>query len=157
MVKVLRLLLSLFITLSAAFIGSNFTTPSIAGWYANLKKPAFNPPNWVFGPVWTILFILMGVAFFLVWNRGFRKKSVKASLFWFLVQLVLNVCWSLIFFTLKSPGLAFLELITLWVFILITIQKFVKVSRLAAYLLWPYIIWVSFAGILNFSIWWLNK
>lgn len=141
----------------AGVIGSFFTTPSIAGWYAGIIKPELNPPAWVFGPVWTTLFVLMGIAAFLVWKKGYDRKDVKLALNIFYGQLILNTLWSIIFFGLHSPGGAFIEIIFLWLAILATIIAFAKISRPAAWLLLPYILWVSFAGYLNYSIWQLNS
>lgn len=140
----------------AGVIGSLFTTPSIAGWYAGIIKPELNPPAWVFGPVWTTLFVLMGIAAFLVWRKGYGRKDVKIALGLFYGQLILNTLWSIIFFGLHSPGGAFIEIIFLWLAILATIIAFAKISRPAAWLLLPYILWVSFAAYLNYSIWILN-
>ncbi|SNQ60274.1 TspO/MBR family protein [Candidatus Methanoperedens nitratireducens] len=154
--NILKLVISVIVCLFAGFIGSVFTFPSIPTWYAALTKPLFNPPYWIFAPVWTILFILMGISLYLVWNKGLQDKKVKISLFIFGVQLVLNVLWSFLFFGLHSPFYAFLEIIILWAAIVLTIVNFFKISRTAGLLLLPYILWVSFAAILNFSIWRLN-
>ncbi|MDD4412545.1 MAG: tryptophan-rich sensory protein [Patescibacteria group bacterium] len=140
----------------AGIVGSLFTTPSIATWYKSLAKPALNPPSWIFAPVWTTLFILMGVAIFLIWEKGFKVKKVKIALIIFAAQLVLNVFWSIIFFGLHNPGAAFVEIIFLWLAILLTIIYFFKISKPAAYLLIPYILWVTFASYLNYSIWQLS-
>ena len=141
----------------AGIIGSVFTAPAISsGWYASLVTPTLNPPAWVFGPVWTILFALMGIAAFLVWKKGLATPGIKRALIIFDVQLGLNALWSIIFFGLHSPGVAFVEIIFLWLAILATIITFAKISKSAAWLLVPYILWVSFAGYLNFSIWMLN-
>ena len=152
-----KLILSVFICLIAGFIGSFFTSPAISTWYATLQKPSFAPPNWVFFPVWTSLFIMMGISLFLVWQKGWDNKKVKAAIYIFAVQLVMNVLWSVAFFGLRSPLLGLMEIIILWIAILATTLSFMKVSRTAAYLLVPYILWVSFAAILNFSIWALNS
>jgi len=140
----------------AGIIGSVFTTPSITGWYAGIIKPALNPPAWIFGPVWTTLFALMGIAAFLVWKKGLERRDVKIALGIFAGQLVLNTLWSIIFFGLHSPGGALVEIVFLWLAILATIIAFYKISRPAAWLLIPYIAWVSFAAYLNFTIWMLN-
>lgn len=147
-----------FILLSegAGIVGSFFTAPSIAGWYATLARPDFAPPNWVFGPVWTTLFACMGIAAFLVWKKGIGRKEVKIALGIFAVQLVLNTLWSIIFFGLQNPGAAFMEIIFLWLGIGSTIWAFAKLSKPAAWLLVPYIAWVSFAAYLNYMIWTLN-
>lgn len=148
-----KLALSIIVSELAGIAGSFFTASAIPTWYAGIAKPAFAPPNWIFAPVWTTLFALMGVASFLIWKRGFEKKNVKIALGIFLGQLILNVFWSIIFFGLRNPGAAFAELLILWIAILATIISFYKISRPAAWLLLPYIVWVSFAGCLNYSIW----
>ena len=134
-----------------------FTTAGIYTWYNRIIKPSFQPPNWVFGPVWTILYALMGIAAYLVWEKGWEKREVKAALGIFGIQLILNFFWSFIFFGNKAFGWAFVEILFLWVFIALTIWKFYKISKTAAYLLIPYILWVSFASVLNGAIWWLNR
>lgn len=141
----------------AGIIGAVFTMPAIGGWYATLNRPVLNPPNWIFGPVWTTLYFLMGVAIWLIWaNTAVNSKEKKKAFIIFALQLALNVLWSIIFFGWHNPGLAFFELILLWLSILWTIFVFYKISRPAAWLLLPYIIWVSFAGYLNCAIWLLN-
>lgn len=149
-----KLIISILICLLAGFIGSFFTTPAITTWYTTLQKPSFAPPNWVFFPVWTSLFMMMGVSLFLIWKK--EDKKVKTALYIFAAQLVLNAFWSVAFFGLKSPLMGLIEIIILWIAILATILSFMKISRTASYLLIPYILWVSFAAILNFSIWKLN-
>ncbi len=140
----------------AGIIGSVFTAPAIAGWYATIVKPELNPPAWVFGPVWTTLFALMGVAAFLIWKQGLERRDVRIALGIFVGQLALNTLWSILFFGLQNPGAAFIEIVILWFAILATIVAFARISRPAAWLLAPYILWVSFASYLNFSIWMLN-
>jgi tryptophan-rich sensory protein len=147
-----KLIISLVICLAAGFIGSIFTTPAIGAWYATLHKPAFNPPNWIFGPVWTILFILMGLAFYLVWQKPNNKKALII----FVIQLVLNIAWSFCFFYLQNPLAGLLEIVVLWIFILLTIINFYKIYQPTAYLLIPYILWVSFAVVLNYYLYRLN-
>lgn len=115
-----------------------------------------NPPGWIFGPVWTALYLLMGVAAYLIWMKGWENKEVRAALGVFGIQLMLNAAWSVVFFGLQSPGSALIELISLWFAILATIIAFSKISRQAAWLLVPYIVWVTFAAYLNWSIWLLN-
>jgi tryptophan-rich sensory protein len=149
--KVIKIIVSVLICQSAGFIGSLFTTPAINTWYANILKPSFNPPSWLFAPVWTALFFLMGLALYLVWE----KRAIKPMIVFF-IQLFLNITWSFLFFYLHSPFYAFLEIILLWLAILATILVFSKVSKAAAFLLLPYWLWVSFAGFLNFTIWQLN-
>ncbi len=148
-----------FVVLSqgAGIVGSLFTAPSIDGWYAQLLRPELAPPNWVFAPVWTTLFFLMGVAAFLVWRKRRRHKGVWIALGIFVFQLVLNTLWSIIFFGLRNPGGAFIEILFLWVAIAVTIGMFAKISKPAALLLVPYIAWVSFAAYLNYMIWVLNS
>ncbi len=156
MKKFIKLVLSLIICLSAGFIGSIFTRQSVSTWYPTINKPSFNPPNWIFSPVWTTLFILMGIALFLVWQKGLSEKTNRFAFIIFIIQLIFNMAWSLAFFGLKSPFLGFLVIIVLLLLILLTIMKFFKVSKVAGWLLIPYILWVSFATVLNFSIWILN-
>lgn len=156
-----KLIIAIVVSELAGIIGSVFTMPSIASWYAGIVKPAINPPAWVFGPVWTTLFALMGISAWLVWKKLDSRlrdndKKIKISLGIFIGQLVLNTFWSIIFFGLHSPGGALIEIVFLWFAILATIVAFAKISRLAAWLLLPYIIWVSFAMYLNFAIWMLN-
>ena len=154
--KTFKLLTAIIISELAGIIGSVFTAPSIPNWYAGLVKPELNPSNWIFAPVWTALFALMGIAAFLVWKRGLASRDVRIALAIFIGQLALNTLWSIIFFGLHSPGAAFIEIIFLWLVILATIIVFAKISKPAAWLLAPYILWVSFAAYLNFAIWSLN-
>jgi len=151
-----KLVIAIVVSELAGIIGSIFTVSAIPSWYAGLAKPALNPPSWIFGPVWTTLYLLMGVAAFLVWRHGLERKEVKTALAIFGGQLVLNALWSIIFFGLKNPDAAFIEIVFLWLAILGTIIVFSKISRPAAFLLLPYILWVSFAAYLNYSIWILN-
>lgn len=154
--EILKLVVSIIICQLAGFIGSIFTTPAIPGWYAALVKPSFNPPNWVFAPVWTSLYLLMGISAFLVWRKGLDNHRVNSGLRIFILQLVLNTLWSFLFFGLKSPFLGLAGILLLWVSILLTILSFFRVSKISGILLLPYILWVSFAAILNFSLWRLN-
>jgi len=137
-------------------IGSVFTAHSLTYWYSGLVKPAFNPPNWIFGPVWTVLYILMGTALYLVWEKGIKNEQAKTAIWVFGAQLALNFIWSILFFGLRSPLYAFVEIILLWIAIATTIFMFYKIEKRAAYLLIPYICWVTFAAFLNFTIWQLN-
>ena len=141
---------------AAGMIGTIFTIPAIDSWYSTITKPALNPPSWIFGPVWTTLYALMGIAAFLIWQKGIEKKEVKNALYVFGLQLVLNMIWTPVFFGLHNPGAAYGIIIALWISIVWTIIKFYKISRIAAYLLIPYLLWVSFASYLNYSIWTLN-
>ena len=151
-----KLIFSILLCLLAGAIGSIFTVSSIPTWYAVLKKPFFNPPNWIFGPVWTVLYILMGISLYLVWKKGIKTEESKVALILFGFQLVINALWSIIFFGLRMPSYALIGIIILWVAILFTIIKFYNISKPAAYLLIPYILWVSFASVLNLYIWLLN-
>lgn len=153
----LKLVLSIAVSQSAGLIGAFFTTPSISGWYQTLAKPELAPPNWIFAPVWTTLFLLMGIAAFLIWKVGLSRKGVKAALGLFVFQLVLNTLWSIIFFGAQSPGWALLEIVFLWLAILATLISFWKLSRAAGVLILPYLLWVSFAIYLNYSIFILNR
>jgi len=150
-----RLIASLIICQLAGSIGSIFTAPAITRWYATLQKPSFNPPNWIFSPVWIFLYLLMGVTLYIIW-QNLPKREAKIALVFFAVQLGLNILWSVIFFGFEMPLLAFLEIIILWVFILLTMVKASRISQAAVYLLLPYILWVSFAAVLNFFLWRLN-
>lgn len=154
--NLLKLVISVIISQFAGLVGSIFTTPAIPSWYAGLNKPSFSPPNWLFAPVWLSLYTLMGISFFLVWREGWEKKSVKRAMILFLVHLVLNSLWSILFFGLQNPLLAFLEIIVLWITIVLLIVLFWKINKTAAKLLIPYLFWVSFAAILNYSIFNLN-
>lgn len=149
-----KLVISFVLVFVAAAVGSWVTFSAIATWYSTLQKPVFNPPNAIFGPVWTILYILMAISFYLVWVKN--KKSTKKGITYFLVQLALNALWSIVFFGLHNPLLAFVVIIALWIFIFLTIVEFKKVDTRAAYLLVPYLLWVSFAGVLNAAIMVLN-
>jgi tryptophan-rich sensory protein len=137
-------------------ISGFFTTKAIPGWYAQLNKPWFNPPNWLFSPVWTSLYIMMGIALWLVWKSDAPQKLKQRAIYLFAAQLVLNFFWSLIFFNLHQIGWALVEIVAMWGMILLSIVAFAKINKAAAWLLVPYISWVSFATILNYSIWQLN-
>jgi len=154
--QIQKLLISLVWPFIAGGIGALFTTPSINNWYMSLSKPPFNPPNWIFQPVWTVIYILLGLSFFIIWTHKGESKFKKKAIRLFITQLILNSLWSIIFFGLKSPILAGLEIIYLWIVIFLTIKYFYKISKTAAYLLIPYIAWVTFAAFLNFSIVLLN-
>ena len=151
---------SLFVALvacyGAAAVGGILTSSSVSTWYQTLHKPAFNPPGWVFGPVWTVLYGMMAVAVWLVW-RGAGGNEARVPVALFAVQLVLNVAWSALFFGLRQPGWAFLEICLLWVAIGASLVSFVRISPLAGWLMAPYLLWVSFAAILNLSVWLLNR
>ncbi len=177
--NILKFIIAVVVSELAGTIGAIFTKPSIPTWYASLVKPALNPPSWVFGPVWTALYFLIGVSFYLVWARNWKVvhpiliRTKKAWNPWserlwrgdlqkvnvisiFAVQYVLNVAWSFVFFGLHQPLIAFFVILALWFSILYTIVNFYRISKPAAYLLLPYILWVSFAVYLNYAIWALN-
>lgn len=138
------------------FLGTPFTISAIPSWYAVLNKPFFAPPNWIFGPMWTLLYFLMGVAFYLIWKQGFEKKKVKTAGKYFLAQLGVNFVWSPVFFGLRAPFLGLVVIVVMWGLIVATMRKFYPLSRLAFYLLVPYLLWVSFATTLNAAIVMLN-
>ena len=144
----------LVLCFAAAGIGGMVTAPAIPGWYAQLAKPAWNPPAAVFGPVWSVLYALMAVAAWLVWRQA--RSANRGALGLFLVQLALNLAWSLIFFGLHSPALALVDICLLWAAILLTLLAFHRASRWGAALLAPYLAWVSFALVLNLAVWRLN-
>ncbi|HWB13001.1 MAG TPA: TspO/MBR family protein [Pirellulales bacterium] len=141
--------------LGAGGLGAVATTPEIEGWYKTLSKPSWNPPDYVFGPVWTTLYVLMAIAAWLVWRPG-GFMAAAAPLTLFAVQLALNVAWSWIFFGMHQPGWAFLEVLILWLAIVTTTVAFFRRSKAAGCLMMPYLAWVSFASVLNFSIWRIN-
>ena len=156
--KITRIAIAVIVCLAVGYSSSTFTKEGVETWYPTILKPSFNPPNWVFMPVWTLLFILMGVAAGLVWDKiKEQNEEVKKALGFFLAQLILNAVWSYIFFGLKNPMLALIEIALLWLMIYETYLKFTKINKTAGYLLIPYMAWVIFAGILNASIWWLNR
>ena len=150
---ILKLIICILICQIIGFAGSLFNIKSIPGWYSKQKKPSFNPPNWIFGPVWTLLYLLMGISLYLVLISG---KVTTLAIIIFSIQLFLNLIWTAIFFGMKKPSLAFIEIILLWISILINIIIFYNLSKISAYLLIPYLLWVSFAAVLNFAIWKLN-
>jgi benzodiazapine receptor len=152
----IKLVVSVVACQCAGVIGSIFTTPAIPTWYATLEKPFFTPPNWLFAPAWITLYLLMAIAAFLIWRKGLGQKGVKAALLIFLVQLVLNALWSVVFFGLQSPLWGMVVILALWVAILLTIIRFFKLSTAAGSLMLPYILWVSFASALNIAIFMLN-
>ncbi len=152
---ILKLAASIILCQLAGLLGSFFTTPAIPTWYQTLNKPIFTPPNWIFAPAWISLFILMGISLFMVWQRQDHPQS-KAPFIFFFVQLILNIFWSAAFFGLRSLILGLMDIILLWIAILLMILNFLKISKAAGLLLLPYLFWVSFAALLNFSLWVLN-
>lgn len=156
--KITRISAVVVTCLAVGYFSGLVTRSAIATWYPTLVKPSFNPPNSVFGPVWSMLYAMMGVAAGLVWDQiDNNKEAVKNALIFFAVQLGLNALWSFLFFGLHNPLLAGIEIIILWLLIFETQQKFAKINKIAGYLLIPYLLWVSFATVLNGSIWWLNR
>jgi translocator protein len=153
--EILKLITGILICQAAGFLGSLFTTPAIPTWYAALRKPFFNPPDGIFGPVWTGLYFLMGISFFMVWRRA-DHPGFKTALIFFFIQLVLNISWSIAFFGLRSPWLGFLDIVLLWIAIILTTWAFYKISKGAGLLFLPYLVWVSFAIVLNLSLCALN-
>lgn len=151
-----KLLLSIAVCQGAGFISSFFMQPSISTWYASLKKPYFTPPNWLFAPVWVTLYFLMSLALFIIWRKGINKKKSKIALGFFILQLILNMLWTPVFFGLKSPEGGFIIISVMILTAFFTIDAFMRVSKFASSLFLPYLFWLSFAGILNFSIIILN-
>jgi tryptophan-rich sensory protein len=156
-VKIFKLIIFIFIAQAAGLVGAIATTPAISGWYVFLNKPFFTPPNWLFGPVWTLLYLLMGISAYLIHSLGFEKIKIKKALYLFAAQLILNTLWSFVFFGFKLPFLAYIVIIILWIFIVLTIKNFLKLSKLAGYLMIPYLIWVTYASFLNLAIFLLNR
>ncbi|MFH1423526.1 MAG: TspO/MBR family protein [Candidatus Nealsonbacteria bacterium] len=180
MKNIVKFIVSILICQATGVLGSFFTAPAINTWYAFLAKSSFNPPDFVFAPVWTLLFLLMGIALYLVWSKNWHievKAETANQKTWnpisrklytgtwreenavaiFSLQLGLNILWSIIFFGLKAPGFAFFEILMLWFAILYTIVNFYRISKASSFLLLPYLLWVSFAAVLNFAIWRLNS
>ena len=157
MSNAIKLVVAVAVPLVVGGISGFATSRGVAEWYPTLVRPAFTPPSWLFGPVWTLLYIAMGVAAFLVWRRGLATEGVAVALTAFVVQLALNGLWSLLFFGARAPGVAFIEIIVLWVSIVVTVWLFWRLSTAAGVLLLPYLAWVSFAAVLNGSLWALNR
>lgn len=154
---VASLLLAIAVPLVAGAVGGFATSSSLMDWYPTLAKPTWNPPNWVFGPVWTVLYILMGIAAWRVWRVGWTRPEVRVALSLFGIQLVFNLMWSVIFFGLRLPGWALIEIALAWLLILGTLITFYRLDRGAGLILIPYQLWVTFATALNAAIWWLNR
>ncbi len=155
MIKLVSIFLSVLIAESAGIIGSIFTASSVRTWYVDLIKPLWNPPSWIFGPVWTVLYALMGISAYIVWQER-STSHVRTALFVYGVQLALNILWSAIFFGFKNPQIAFFEILVLLCFIIITTILFWRINVWAGVMLVPYILWVVFASYLNYTIWRLN-
>lgn len=156
MQKIIKIVLVVFVCTSLGYMSGMVTRDSITTWYPTLVKPIFNPPNWIFAPVWTLLYIMMGIAAGLVWTSNTDEKTVQKALGLFAIQFGLNALWSYLFFGLHNPLLALIEIIVLLLLIFDTFTEFKKIDKIAGMLLLPYLAWVSFATILNASIWWLN-
>ena len=154
---VIKFVISILASFAAGGIGSLFTFKAIPTWYAGLKKPRYTPPNWAFGPVWTTLYILMGISVFLVWQNGLATNGTLLAFTLFWIQLALNALWSIIFFGMKSKGGGVVTIIVLWLLILATIVASFPVSAWAGAILIPYIAWVSVASYLNIGLWRLNR
>ncbi|HCF03959.1 TspO/MBR family protein [Flavobacterium sp.] len=156
--KISRIAIVVIICLAVGYLSGMVTRASITTWYPTLVKPSFNPPNWIFAPVWTSLYVMMGVAAGLIWNQITTKKAaVTKALQFFTIQLVLNALWSYLFFGLHNLMLATIEVVLLWLMIFETYSQFAKINKTASYLMLPYLAWVSFASVLTASIWWLNR
>ncbi len=156
--KYVKILLFVVTCIAVGYLSGMATQSSVTTWFPTLIKPSFNPPSWVFAPVWSMLYIMMGIAAGLVWNRiDYEREVVRKALLFFVIQLILNALWSILFFGMKNPFLAFIEIILLWLMIYETYVKFGKIDKIAGYLFIPYLLWVSFAAVLNGSIWWLNR
>ena len=153
--KLLKLFASLALPLGLGAIAGLFTAEAVPEWYSSLNRPSFNPPNWLFGPVWTVLYLLMGFSFFIIWKQSPGKERSQAT-FAFLVQMALNFSWSFIFFYYNLIGFALIEIIVLWISIVIMIVLFYKIKPIAAYMNIPYLLWVTFAAILNAGYYFLN-
>jgi translocator protein len=155
--EIFELLTFLGITYMAAIIGGTGTSAGLDQWYRSLEKPQFNPPDYVFGPVWTLLYTMMGISAYLVYEQGWNKLQVRRALTLYFIQLGLNALWPISFFSLRSTTLGLVNIVLLWIAIMLTIGAFYRISKKSAYLLIPYILWVTFAMILNFSLWDLNR
>ncbi len=151
-----KLVIAVGICELVGILSTPFTVAAIPTWYASLTKPFFSPPNYVFGPVWAMLYALMGVSAYLIWKKGLKKKVVRHAMLYFVIQLVFNFIWSILFFGLHSPLLGLIDILALWISLSITMMTFYKISKAASYLLIPYLLWVSFATILNAAIAILN-
>ena len=156
--KISRIAIVVIICLAVGYLSGMVTRASITAWYPTLVKPSFNPPNWIFAPVWTSLYVMMGIAAGLIWNQiTTQKTAVTKALQFFIIQLVLNALWSYLFFGLHNLMLATIEVVLLWLMIFETYSQFAKINKTASYLMLPYLAWVSFASVLTASIWWLNN
>jgi tryptophan-rich sensory protein len=156
-INAISLTINMLATLSIAYVASAFTRPQIRGWYSTLQKPSFNPPNWLFAPIWIILYVLIGIAAYLVWKLRNGSATYKTAVIIYIIQLLLNLSWSIVFFGMHEVFAALIIIISLLVAIILNINWFGLFSKVAAWLLVPYLLWVSFASLLNLSIYILNK
>jgi translocator protein len=154
--QISKLVASLLLPLLMGSIAGIFTANAIPGWYASLNRPSFNPPNWVFGPVWTTLYLILGISFFLIWKLDAGKDRNRAIIV-FMVQLVLNFCWSFFFFYFKTIGIALIDIVALWIMIVVMLSRFYKLRPVSAYINIPYLLWVTFATVLNAAYFFLNR
>jgi translocator protein len=154
--QIFKLLASLALPLGLGAIAGFFTAEAVPEWYETLNRPSFNPPNWLFGPVWTTLYIIMGISMFLIWKQSASKKR-NLAIFVFLLQMALNFVWSFIFFSFNMIGFALIEIILLWISIIVMLVLFYRIKPMAAYINIPYLIWVTFATVLNASYFLLNR
>ncbi len=152
-----KIAILIIVCLGIGYASSFVTQNSIETWYTTIEKPTFNPPNWLFGPVWTVLYICIAIAGGIIWDKIDKNLLVKKAMLFFTIQLILNALWSFLFFGLKNPLIAFIEIILLLLIIYETYMIFKKINKVAGYLFIPYLLWVSFAMLLNGSIWWLNR
>lgn len=155
--RIAKLLLSILFCQVVGIVAAAITLPAVATWYESLHKPAFTPPNWLFGSVWPVLYLLMGISFYIIWDKGLKKRRVKDALLAFFIQLYLNFMWLLLFFGLRSPSSALIDIVLLCLAIAVTIILFWKLSKTAGALLITYILWVSYAAVLNLSVYMLNR
>lgn len=157
MTQAIALVVAIALPLLVGALGSVFTFDAVRTWYPTLVRPAFAPPSWVFGPVWTTLYVMMGLASWLVWRAGFARPEGRRALTLYAVQLGFNLAWSWLFFGIRQPLLALVDIVVLLVLIGVTVHRFAALSRGAALLLVPYLTWVGFATVLNGAFWWLNR
>lgn len=157
MTQAIALVVAIALPLLVGALGSVFTFDAVRTWYPTLVRPAFAPPSWVFGPVWTTLYVMMGLASWLVWRAGFARPEGRRALTFYAVQLGFNLAWSWLFFGIRQPLLALVDIVVLLVLIGVTVHRFAALSRGAALLLVPYLTWVGFATVLNGAFWWLNR
>lgn len=154
--NIVTIVICIMIPLMVGGISGFATVTGVDSWYSTINKPSFNPPNWIFGPVWTFLYILMGVSLYLIWKSP-ASDAKNIALYVFAIQLLLNFAWSFLFFYFQRPGLALIEIFLLWATILFMIITYYKIDRIAAYIQIPYLLWVSFASLLNGAVWVLNR